>query len=251
MQPTIIDIIILSYAKNDELKNLTQQTINSLIQSESADLIEFKVMVIESAKDLYPFQFDHSTTFYPDAKFGFNRYLNFGLQHSSQNLICFCNNDLIFSKNWASEIIAAMKNNENILSASTYCPVMHGKNNFNLDLDVIEGYENLFSGWCFLVKRKLIDIIGPFDEKFDFWYADSDYLKTLQKHRIKNYLITKSVVTHLNSSTSRLFNKIDYYKYTLVPQLRFNYKWGYDNYFIYMLKRIYFTIKYYLNPLQK
>ena len=73
-----IDIIILSYAKNDHLKSLTQQTLDTLLASEAANEIKFNPIVIESEKSLKSYQFPGSTTLYPEEKFGYNRFMNIG-----------------------------------------------------------------------------------------------------------------------------------------------------------------------------
>lgn len=247
MLPIQIDIIILSYAKTEALKNLTIQTINSLLNSEDKQQVDFNIVVIESNKQLSPYQFKNTTTIYPTEEFGFNKYLNIGVKYTNSSLICLCNNDLIFHKGWATAIIEAMQNNPSILSASTVCPIMHNKNNIDLSNPIIEGYEKYFSGWCFMIKRSLIDRIGYFDERFKFWYADTDYLRTLAKHQIKNYLVTQSLVTHLNEVTSKSLSKKEHFKLTLLPQMYFNYKWGNDNYLKYQLKLIYFKLKFLLS----
>ena len=97
-----IDVVILSYAKNDYLKGLTDQTIATLMDSEDPAKIYFNVIVIESDKKLQPYQFENSTTIYPVEKFGFNKYLNIGIKETSNKYICLANNDLIFHKGWAT-----------------------------------------------------------------------------------------------------------------------------------------------------
>jgi GT2 family glycosyltransferase len=244
--PIVIDIIILSYARNDELKKLTEQTIDTCLKSENPTEISFNIIVIESDKALKPHQFENTKTIYPDVKFGFHRYLNIGIKATSSEYICLCNNDLIFHENWASEIIKAMKNDKDLLSASTFCPNMHNGGKFKVNTGIFDGYENLFSGWCFMIKRSLIDKIGFFDENFDFWYADADYLKTLKNNNIKNTLITSSIVSHINASTSKSLSPKEYFEYTLLPQLYFNYKWKRDSYIKYKLKVFYFRLKFIL-----
>ncbi|RZK46826.1 MAG: glycosyltransferase, partial [Pedobacter sp.] len=189
-EPILIDIVILSYAKNEELKKLTEEAIASCHQSENPNEISFNIVVIESNKELNPYQYKGSTTLYSTQQFGFHRYLNIGIKHTNSAYICLCNNDLIFHRNWASAILKAMENDPELLCASTFCPIMHKNGNFKIDTGNIVGYETLFSGWCFLIKRSLIDQIGYFDEKFEFWYADADFLKTLKSHSLQNKLIT-------------------------------------------------------------
>ncbi|TDG35300.1 glycosyltransferase family 2 protein [Pedobacter changchengzhani] len=245
--PLVIDIIILSYAKNDELKKLTEQTISTCVESEEQKEIKFNIVVIESNQNLKPYQFEHSETIYPDVKFGFHRYLNIGIKNTNNEYICLCNNDLLFHPNWASEILKAMKDDSELLSASTFCPIMHKNGKFKMNSGLIDGYETLFSGWCFMVKRSLFDTIGFLDEKFEFWYADADYLKTLKMHGIKNTLITSSIVSHLNAVTSQSLSKKEYFRYTRLPQLYFNYKWKRDSYLKYKTKLFYFKFKHLLS----
>lgn len=239
-EPVIIDIIILSYAKNDELKKLTEQTIDTCFKSENPSSIKFNIVVIESNNSINPYQFKNTKTIYPNDKFGFNRYLNIGIKNTESEFICLCNNDLIFHKNWASEILATMRDDIELLSASTFCPSMHKDGEYKMNTGSIAGYEKLFSGWCFLIKRTLLDKIGLFDENFEFWYADADYLKTLKEHGIKNKLITSSLVTHLNAVTSKTLSREEYFKFTQLPQLYFNYKWKRDSFIKYKIKQLYF-----------
>src|ERR1700761_6399027 len=130
MSKTQIDIIILSYAKNEYLKGLTAQTIETLLASEDPEKIQFNVLVIESEKTLKPYQFPNSSTIYPDQKFGFHKYLNIGIKTTDSPFVCLCNNDLIFHKNWATEMLNAMDNDPTILSAVPYCPNFHKKEGF-------------------------------------------------------------------------------------------------------------------------
>ncbi|RZK58190.1 MAG: glycosyltransferase family 2 protein [Pedobacter sp.] len=241
-----VDIIILSYAKNEALKKLTEQTISSCLASEDPNEINFNIVVIESNRALNPYQFDNTTTIYPEKKFGFHRYLNIGVKHTSNEYVCLCNNDLIFHKNWASNILTSMKDDESFLSASTFCPIMHNNGNFGENTGIFDGYESLFSGWCFMVKRQIFEKIGILDEKFEFWYADADFLKTLRANGIKNFLVTNAVVTHLNAVTSKSLTRKERFAFTLLPQLYFNYKWKRDSYLKYKFKLLYFNLMYLL-----
>ena len=238
-----IDIVFLSYSKNDYLKSLTIQSIETLLKSEDPSKIHFNIVVIESNKTLAPYQFENSITIYPNEEFGFHRYLNIGIKATSNPYICLCNNDLIFHEGWASEILNAMDNEETILSVSPFCPITHTRSGFKKDIGLVEGYETLFSGWCFFVKRSIFDIIGLLDENFIFWYADHDYLRTIQKYNIKNYLLTSSFVTHISSATTVEMEETIRKKITLLPVLYLNYKYGRNNYIIYKMKYIYFYLR--------
>ena len=242
-----IDVIFLSYAKNEHLKRLTIQSIDTLLKSEDPEKINFNIVVIESNKTMAPYQFENSQTIYPDEKFGFHKYLNIGIRATSSEYVCLCNNDLIFHKDWASEILKAMDMDKTAMSISPFCPVTHERLGFEKNIGLIEGYSNSFSGWCFFVRRQIFATIGLLDEKFIFWYADNDYVRTLEQFGIKNYLHTCSFVTHISYRTSAEMPPKALKKMTILPILYFNYKYKRDNYLIYKLKYLYFYLRIQLN----
>ena len=114
----VMDVIILSYGKG-ELQETTQNCIDSLIESDP--LVNFNVVVVESYDELDGYQYSNTigtfpppeiTTIYPKEEFGYNKFLNIGLKHCKGDFVAYCNNDLIFHKEWASNIMAEMlKNN--------------------------------------------------------------------------------------------------------------------------------------------
>lgn len=245
LRPILIDIIILSYAKNDELKKLTEQTVSTCMQSEKTTEIKFNIVVIESHQPLKPFQFKDTKTIYPDVKFGFHRYLNIGIKNTSSDYICFCNNDLIFHENWASEILKAMQIDAKLMSANTFCPNFHADKLANYKSNINYGYQNgiFFTGWCFFVKRSVFKITGLFDEKFEFWFSDDDFRLTLQKFDFKNALIKNAQVTHLRSET---LEQVDDQKKTYLMYSSFayyKYKWQHHNYFKYLVETLKYKLK--------
>ncbi len=244
--PVQIDVIILSYAKNTYLKGLTEQTITTLIQSEDPKKIEFHILVIESEKSLYPFQFEHSKTIYPKEKFGFNKYLNIGLSITNNKFVCLCNNDLIFHQHWASEILAAMERDVDMMSATPFCLKYHQTNGFSAYAPPTEGYLGVFTGWCIFVKRTIFNRIGRLDENLVFWYCDNDYVQLLLKHNIKNVLVSTSFITHLGSESLKDIDEKTYDKLTLLPQLYYNYKWNHHSVLRYQAEKLVFIVKQWL-----
>lgn len=241
--PIQIDVIILSYAKNVYLKSLTEQTIKTLLESEDPEKIKFDILVIESEKSLSPFQFEYTKTIYPKEKFGFNKYLNIGITSTNNKFICLCNNDLIFHQYWATEILAAMKTDEDLLSATPFCRNYHQSKGFLAFAPPTEGYLGVFTGWCIFAKRTIFDKIGLLDENLDFWYCDNDYVQLLLKHKIKNALISTSFITHLGSESLKSMDQKTYNKLTLLPQLYYNYKWNHRSIIRYKAEKLVFTLK--------
>ena len=238
-----IDIIILSYAKNVKLKQLTKQTISTLLVSENPAQINFNIIVIESNKNLAPFQFENTKTIYPSEKFNFNKYLNIGIRLTSNKYVCFCNNDLIFHKNWATNILLA-QTSHNIMCASTYWENYHlGERNIQPNSGNITGGINIFSGWCFLICRPLFEKIGMFDENISFWYSDDDFCKVLEKYKIPNILVTNAQVTHVGGYSLDNLQIKQKLEYTILPQIYYEYKWHHQSRCLYLLKYIWHSFR--------
>lgn len=230
--PVNIDIIILSYGKTEKLKAITQQCIDSLTASEDPEKVKFEVLVIESEKRLAPYQYPNSKTIYPDSSFGFNKYLNIGIKSTSNKYICLCNNDLIFHKNWAGEILKAMDKNPEILSANPICQYFNDHKPYVNQIilgDKSNLLKGILTGWCIFVKREIFKTIGLLDEQFDFWYADNDYGKTLLKYKIVHALIGTSKVDHLGNQTHNVLSDHRLLELTKNQKAIYEKKWGKEN----------------------
>lgn len=194
----MIDIIILSYAYNDELYFQTDRCIKSLIDSESNSEDLFNIIVLESEKDV---NWDHNTntkTYAPPLPYGYHKFMNYGRKMGEAEYVCLCNNDLYFTKGWASEILKVAEKNDDILSFSPICTMTQPKYGINTNSGNIVGYEvrKHISGWCIFQRRKIYDLIGDLDERFIHWFSDNDYSLTLYFNGIKHCLVTSSVVIH-------------------------------------------------------
>lgn len=198
-----VDIIVISDSHNDELKKITTDMLVSLYESETN--IDFLTYVIESSDADFAHINKNITMLRPEKPFGYHKYLNIGIKNSSSEYILLANNDLLFTKNWASELIKEMDNDPNLLSVSPYSDIPHStlySIQPNSDM-VLHGYTvtRELCGWAIFQKRKIYDIIGDLDENFIFWYADNDYSNTLIKYGVKHALITNSIVNHMTSKT--------------------------------------------------
>jgi len=200
---TEIDIIILSYAQNLKLKNITERCINSLLKSEDKRKIKFNIIVIESEKKMLSYQYKNTTTIYPDEEFGYNKYMNIGIEMSSAKYVCLCNNDLIFHPLWATEILRAFDKFYDLSSASPLCSIHHPRLGLGLNTGIYPGYRNRYevAGWCLFLKRDVFRLIGRLDENYKFWCADSDYANMLSVMRIGHALISSSRVDHIEGAT--------------------------------------------------
>ncbi|WP_443945665.1 glycosyltransferase family 2 protein [Pedobacter sp. AW1-32] len=234
--PIKIDIIILSFAKDDLLKNMTEQTVRSILNSEHPSKIHFNIIIIESNDSLSPFQYEGTKTIYPNTKFGYHKFMNIGINLTENQYICICNNDLLFEPHWATQILNAFEDDNTLVSASPICSIHHPKVGISVNSGIRIGYEvrKEIAGWCLFFKRTMLQKTGLLDEKFTFWYADNDYASTLEKHNLKHALVTTSVVNHLESKTLATFELDEQMKMTTRERFYYEYKWKKRGYFSYL-----------------
>lgn len=206
---TEIDIIILSYAQNLQLKAITTQCVNSIVLSEDPKKIKFNIIVVESQKELNGYQYKHTKTIYPKGEFAYNKFMNMGIEMTSSKYICLCDNDLVFYPFWATEMLKAFNKHYDLSSASPICSVHHPKKGFELNNGLYTGYRSRYeiAGWCLFLKRDLLRITGRLDENYKFWCADNDYANMLSSLRLKHALVSSSIVDHLDGAT--LYYKTD------------------------------------------
>lgn len=200
-----VDVVIISWAKTEELHQITKNGLDTLFNStfQYVAPITFHVYIVESNPDVNydeynQYKWMHScTTIHPNEEFGYHKYLNIGRRAGKSPYVALCNSDLTYEKGWASEIIKCMEQHPDILSASPWCPQTQGSNQPHIG-NAYEGYRvrGELAGWCIFQQRKIYDKLGDLDERFTFWYCDNDYSMELQKHKIRHVLIPSSVVNH-------------------------------------------------------
>ena len=224
-----IDIVILSYAQNAELKRVTEQCICTLLASESRSKIHFNIVIVESEMSLLGFQYQGTTTIYPDQEFSYNKYLNLGIATGHSKYVCFCNNDLIFHPGWASEILKSFSKYHELSSASPFCTIHHPKMGFQINNGIYPGYRSRYelAGWCVFMRREAMDKIGKLDENLKFWCADNDLSNMLAVLDLKHALVSSAVVEHLDSTTFDLLIAEKQDELTAGEFFYFEKKWNY------------------------
>lgn len=197
------DIIILSLTNNDHFFNMTKQCITSLKQSE--ENVKFNVILVESGINGHLYEGIADTIITPDIKFNYNTYMNIGLEHSKNEWVSLCNNDLIFQQNWASEVHKYYEYNKDVKSYghwNDYAGWHHSR--FNDNRTVYEGYNigKEVSGWCITARRDIFNTV-VLDNRVEFWFSDNIYSDELQKNNIKHVLLKNSKIIHFESQTAR------------------------------------------------
>ncbi len=185
----MIDIVILSNAKTNALKEMTE---NCIYTARKFTPDANTIVIEQYNKTLYQ---NANLTIYKSESFNYNHFANIGASLGTNKYICIANNDLIFTKNWFDEILKANYPICSPISPNDKRQIGITKNEIG---DVVG--RNL-SGWCFVIERKLWERIGGFDEDFSFWCADNSLMEQLKEINILPMLVPKSVVHHLGSQT--------------------------------------------------
>ncbi len=202
----IVDVIMLSLTNSDELFEMTQSAINSLLESEKK--FQFNVILLESNKKS-KYQYKNCTVYTPNlGKFNYNKYMNYGISITNNEFIAFCNNDLIFQKDWFTEIYRLKDIADSFSSWNNY-ENWHDKCMPNISrlTPYIEGYRiaHEMTGWCFVAKRKVFNKF-KLNEGVDFWYSDNVYIDDIVRHGFKHILVRNSFVDHICSKTYKTFD---------------------------------------------
>jgi len=216
-----VDMVIISWAKDDKLRKITEDGILTCIKNDPD--IKFNFYIVETNKDINYDHFPHTKTIHleENSSFGYHKYLNIGRRAGNSKYVCLCNNDLTYENLWATHIIGLMEANPDIKSASPWCPQTQRQNTGH-EGNAYLGYRvrGELAGWCIFQQREIYETIGDLDETFTHWYCDNDYAMTLHKLGISHALVPSSVVNHHadnNGITHNLFTN-DYIQKTTRPQ---------------------------------
>jgi glycosyltransferase involved in cell wall biosynthesis len=193
----LIDVIILANNKSEEHYNLTSVTIDSLRKNTEANL---NIIIVESNPDALDI-FEDCKIVKPNKKFNYGEFVNIGYNYCYGDWVMILNNDLEFTPGWWKEIKKVYDSNSDIKSFAPYEPNFHGGyywGYFNSEENIYQGYSVPYrvSGWCMIHRREILDRIGHFDPRFDFYFIDDDYGKRLEYHGIPHVLVKSSVVYH-------------------------------------------------------
>jgi len=224
-----IDVICLTNTNNKEFYELTKRTIDTLLLTNGD--YRFNIKLIESNNNS-TFIYDYPNVDYIkiNQDFHYNRFLNIGLKYCTNEWVLIINNDLVFTPEWLDNIMVEHHSDPEIKSFSSFEPnfVMNVRPDMYHKGNVFFGYQPTVQlmGWCILVRREVFNIIGEFDERFNFWCQDDDYGLTLKKYNIKHALIKNSVVYHATSQSHTLIKKEDLYFKTSLMEKELEKKWG-------------------------
>lgn len=213
----IVDVIILSNAKDSKLMSMTQQTINTCISG--ANGLSVNVIVIEQNIGA---TYQKAKTVHDRSEFNYNKRANNGAKMGTAEWIMIANNDLVFNGGWLHNLLIAGHD-----VVSPRCPIDRRQQDIK-DNEIGDKCGRNLSGWCFMVKRSVWDRIGGFDEDFGFWCADNSFIEQLRDVGLLPMLVPSSIVRHLGSVTLRTVAGNEYNELTFRYVQKFNEKYGKD-----------------------
>lgn len=197
-----IDVVMLSVCKDQSSYDMTRQAIETLRSSEREYI--FNIWLIETNTNYKEagFNLPNAIVITPDTEFGYNKYLNIGLSNCTSNYTVIANNDLIFEKNWFSNITNAMES-AGLDSASPYNPGwgLHAGCESGVHKGVTVSKH--ICGWCMVLSKRAYDCIYPLDEQFLFWGQDDDMRMVIESNDLVHGLVGESQVKHLTSKSHR------------------------------------------------
>jgi len=221
-----IDVIILSFAKNDSIIEMNNNCINSLNESSKNNNFNILLIETESTKE-YVYKQENVQVIQPKVEFNYNKFLNIGFKHCKNDWVLISNNDTIYHNNFLENMMLAHQYDNLILSMSPMDDGWHRHQTFDKNIGIYYGYRTSYevAGWSILVHKSVIEKIGGFDEQFTFWYQDNDYANSLIQNNIKHALITNSKVTHLLSKSHGFLEQEKKYQMTDGLGVVFMNKW--------------------------
>jgi hypothetical protein len=220
-----VDVICLTKTSNEDLYQMTLRTLGMLHDSEKD--YTFKVHLVESGK-LYDYSNLVTNYITHNIPFNYNKFINICYPYITSDWVLVINNDLRFERGWFNKIIKVHNKRADIEAFSPKCPILYAEffngHFIGTNEEYHENYKvtEFLTGWCLVMKRRVFDLIYPWDEQFDLYYQDNDYSEKIKSLGIKHALVRDSIVTHLGSKTTGLPNKDKLNE----DELKFRKKWN-------------------------
>lgn len=214
----MINIVILSNTANEEIRKMTQECIDSIHSTASAN-----VVVVETNPTAL--DFNGADKILINEAFSFNRFLNFGINYSldkwpDSEYTVLANNDLLFMPQWFERMEPHFWVFDCLSPKSPDWPFQQ-----QFEFGVHEGWGigHEFSGWCLVFKTSSLKKLLPLDEQFEFWCADNDMVEIMKSLNMRQALIADSHVKHLVNKSHSLIKDLNYYTNEMIN--KFNRKW--------------------------
>jgi hypothetical protein len=149
-----VTVVILSNARNRDLKLITREAIDSCIMT-----CEASIIVLEQSQESWK----GCHTIWMDGDFNYNQFANVAIRSCTTPYIVVSNNDVVFTTGWLDALLKYA--DRDLVSPKEPTDVRQ-----NDIYEVTQGTKcgRHLSGWCFMISRRLWEQIGGLDEDFPF-----------------------------------------------------------------------------------
>lgn len=234
-----LSVIIVNYNVKEYLQNLLYSL------DKAAAGIQYEVIIVDNASDdgsveLLKDKFPYVKLIVNDKNLGFGKANNIGLALSKGEFILLINPDTIIQEDTLTKLLSFFKLNNQIGLAgckilnpdgtlqlacrrsfpgpwTSFCKVTGLSNLFpnsrffaryNLTyLDENKSYEvDAISGSFMMMRRKVYEIVGGFDEQFFMYGEDLDLCFRVQKAGFKNFYVHDTQIIHYKGESTRRSN---------------------------------------------
>ena len=197
-----ISIIIPIYQFTPELAQLSRDMLTSLGETKGLD--DAEIIVIDNGSSVDADYLKNGTTIYLRNRenLGFCKAVNQGFKLASGDLIVVANSDILVSSNWR-EVVEEIFN-ENPKVGTVHFRMQNYEEEFFLGFETWpKGKEKWCHGSFYVIKRKVLDEVGYYDEAFGLGgYDDYDLWMRIRKAGYSTAYTNRSAFKHKHSSTA-------------------------------------------------
>lgn len=216
MQIPFCDIILLSWNNPHLLKNCVESVLKNTLSPA-------RLIIVDNGSDSQTIRYLRSLKgtaslpieiLYNSTNEGFAKGNNLGIRHSTAPYVCLLNNDTVVAPGWLGILISAAQTDP-IIGIVNPASNSFGGGHAQGNLASVEAYARSRTepvrviemgsaiGFCFLIKRAVIDAIGLLDEQYEkAYYEDADYSLQAKKAGFTCVMATGAYVYHLEKASS-------------------------------------------------
>lgn len=165
-----ITLIIPTYYYDDEIRKMTEECVRSIGKGID-ELIVQEDLVGE----------------------GYTKTVNTALQAATGDIIIIGNNDLIFPGNWLRGLLRVFEEGFDVATCWTSDQKLAKVE------PVIKEHDKF--GSIFAMKREVYNVVGPLDEVFKGYFADTDYQERLKRWGFRTGINCNLVIYHKAKAT--------------------------------------------------
>lgn len=209
------DIIMVVWNNRD----LTEQCVNSIFSSEIT--CQYRLILVDNASGQAAREYlDRLKVLFSDKiiiirnkeNLGYPKAVNQGIKSSSADYVCVINNDTLVFDGWLDEMMRVAESSKDV-------GIVNPANNFGKKRPWNKTYEQHAremtagrqgqyaetaspAGFCYLIKREVIDKIGLWDEQFSpGYFEDTEYALRAKQAGYKSVFAKGAFVFHLEHAS--------------------------------------------------